>query len=207
MANSNDQPFDFDAEFGGRTAAQEWQVSDEEIAELERELDEPLGGKPYARERVFFRSSDSHGHGTNKQVKFIENQLALAQAYVDDRRTKYRNIGDLLRDALWHRLHDLGELFPRGDLNMEAHARVELMLSDIEFENWEEIRREELLKALGPRLGKDIDAGKWERVQWTIQQLAMASEEWPPDAKARAEKLVQMGREGLRRAVSGGADT
>jgi hypothetical protein len=155
----------------------------------------------YKRTNVYMRSTDGHGHGTKLNIKFLEQQLSQVSQWVDDPRTKYRSMHDFIRDAVYHRVRDMADIWAGGVTTPEAEA--ELMLAELETAELDDARREELIANATKRLTREIDNQRWEQVKRLVDNLERIAEDWPMQWAVRARGIVKHGRDALRRAVSG----
>lgn len=74
----------------------------------------------YARTNFYIHSTNKHNHAHTvrtlpEHTRFPPEVVAQMREMVDDPLTPYRSLQDLIRDAVYHRLHDLAEMRQDGD--------------------------------------------------------------------------------------------
>lgn len=77
------------------------------------DLEEGRFRDEYSSNTFYIRSIDSHGNRDTIRLEFSKFPpflSAKANSWVADERTPYRSIGDLVRDAVAHRVHQLEEM-------------------------------------------------------------------------------------------------
>lgn len=172
------------------------------IGSIDEEWATTTNGPKYDRKKVYRRSTDGHGHGEKLQVKMLETQIGMMQQWVNDRRTEYRSVADFVRDAVYHRLHDMTEQFP-DETELSHHLKLELLMAEMETQELNGRRRDDVLKVAAGRMQREIEDGRWEQVQYIIDQLTDLRLDWPEAPSKRAEQIIEQGRAALRRAVGG----
>lgn len=81
------------------------------------ELEDGAGGDTYDRKNFYIRSTDANGNRDSVRIetgKFPPFLSALSTKWINDERTPYRSMADLVRDAVAHRLHQLEEMSNSG---------------------------------------------------------------------------------------------
>ena len=181
-------------------ADEEWRTDDTPLDAEGNEIAQMAKG--YDVRKIFTRSVDSKGHSDKVQVKMVSSQVSLISKWVEDRRTKYRSNQDFIRDAVYHRLHQMNEIYGEGQ-PVTTDVRVELLIAQMETEELDDQRIDDALKMASKRLAKQIADKRWERVLEIISELETMSKDWPASTKQQAEALIVTGRDALRKAVTG----
>ena len=181
-------------------ADEEWRTDDTPLDAEGNEIAQMAKG--YDVRKIFTRSVDSKGHSDKVQVKMVSSQVSLISKWVEDRRTKYRSNQDFIRDAVYHRLHQMNEIYGEGQ-PVTTDVRVELLIAQMETEELDDQRIDDALKMASKRLAKQIADKRWERVLEIISELETMSKDWPASTKQQAEALIVTGRDALRKAVAG----
>lgn len=102
-------------------ADEEWRTDDTPLDAEGNEIAQMAKG--YDVRKIFTRSVDSKGHSDKVQVKMVSSQVSLISKWVEDRRTKYRSNQDFIRDAVYHRLHQMNEIYGEGQPVTMAYWR------------------------------------------------------------------------------------
>ena len=101
----------------------------------------------YRKDKFVTNANDSHGHHEVVRVKFPTFVNGRMQELVQSRKWPYRTTHDLVRDAVYHRLHDLDEM---SELPADVRSVVRL---------WE-IASTEVQKRVERRMVEEYIAGR-----------------------------------------------
>jgi hypothetical protein len=153
----------------------------------------------YDPDEIMNRSQDHHGHSTNQRV-YIQPawKAIMEQVSQSDQWPEYRAYQDIVRDALYHRLHWISKQKSRGTFPYVESAMVRArylkrLETDAEYEA--EIRgfREKVDRELSEKLQRE----EYDSVQSYVEDLLNDMEHF----KGREqEKLTNMVHTYLERA-------
>lgn len=165
------------------------------------DADDPwlVEGHSYDQRRFYTRSVDERGHKEVFHVPFPPQIYGRIAELVSSKEIKeYRSPQDLIRDAVVHRLHVIGEMTRNGDL-IRAVA-VEQMLSD-QYQMMMEM--EELEKSISNTealLGKAAQLGDMGMLEVMIERAEKVVDEVREPYKG---KLVGIIKDYRRKLVEG----
>jgi hypothetical protein len=142
----------------------------------------------YDPTNFYTRATDGNGHDTTVTTKVSPALLGEIQRLIQSRSIpEYRTNGDLVRDALIHRLRYLNDEYP-GSVNLHAieieQRQAELDRMKIERESWTK-----LLNDLGEQLDSLIGMNELDEAEWLMDANEW-NESMTPPYLLRLSKLL-----------------
>ena len=81
----------------------------------------------YSRERFYTHSTDKHGHKTTVRASVPPELLRqISKIVASGVIPEYGTAGDFVRDAVFHRLHEIGEKLNDGDILRDVTLQARL---------------------------------------------------------------------------------
>ena len=148
----------------------------------------------YDPDEIHTASQDDHGHSAHLRVHVPKSWAALLQFVADSPSwPEFRSNQDIIRDAIFHRLHWIEaqkdrEQFPYVQ---EALAR-ERLLARLRIEEADADHREEMLARIERSLSRNLVEGDVDAARKTVEEAEGLMASLPhPFATRFAEQLVE----------------
>lgn len=148
----------------------------------------------YSPERFYTRSTNSHDHSVNRQVKLSPGLDAVCH-YAVETVPEYRTVQDVIRDALVHRLHEI-------DSWPDDHPAFAKLLTETRQAQLDKITAQRkdwrlVISTLDDTLGMLITDGEYEEADELIALNSDEGFEMSPVYQARLAEVIGRRREQL----------
>ena len=153
----------------------------------------------YDPDTIVTDSQDGHGHSAHLRVHVPKTWGAIMHGVVNsDAWPEYRTTQDILRDALYHRLHWIEQQKNREQVPGVAESiRRERLRTEIERSNLEQEERQQFVGEVEQGLGRRIAAGDIDGARKLLDQAEVVVSEFPEPYRAHAEERMRVWRERL----------
>lgn len=130
-----------------------------------------LAQSGYAKDKIYTRSTDGHGHSELLYVKLSPALMAVVTEAVE-KVDGYRTKADVVRDALIHRAHDVNEWMRDSDhINLKP-VDTEVRMAEIQQTQANMAYWDQLIDELDTLLRRLIEQGDYETASYFIEQNA-----------------------------------
>ncbi len=138
----------------------------------------------YNVDEFYTRASDKRGHSAQLNLRIPPDMMAMVEEIFQSKKFPYRTYGDVMRDALVHRIGYLRARLQSGKVD-ESYARVLVIQQILEEEELDKDFRDKMqrLDAIVDDRMKDPLAGKHEAAK--VVKRVLANVEAIPDGYKR----------------------
>ena len=133
----------------------------------------------YAKDKIYTRSTDGHGHSDPLYVKLSPALMAVVCEAVE-KVDGYRTKADVIRDALIHRMHEVNEW-----MKLPSHVNLQPVDVEVRMAELQELQAKRhywdaLIKELDDTLNELVKEGDFETAAWVLQENAAIESMSPP---------------------------
>jgi hypothetical protein len=165
-------------------------------SDVRADLFKLTGSNQYDEDKFYTHSTDGNGHYERiPQTKIKPSLEAMIAAVVAEYPTEYKSVGDVVRDAILHRIVYLS----RNKLELQAKLRPmitrevqrqEMARETVELENWNQYNEE--LRDIVARM---VQAQNWTRASEYLQnaQEVLDSGVVPEHLSKELERIIEDG--------------